>query len=359
MLTTPIFIDPNNLAGWYQSFFGGRGTGVAPLNTGTATTGVNTTTAATAKYAPTPPWQGGQQPSASKLVQTAIHGGNIVNPNAAQLDLPGAGVVYKNLFALYQGLDTLYNVADQASASSVSSFQLSQLSSAFAGGLAQVQKFVAETNFGALRVTTGTTAANETATATAPAQANAYQTVALNTTGDSSAVVPAFQGNVQFDVNVRAGSSNTTIHMNLDDMGSTPRTMANVVAYLNSQMQAGGAIANFSVNAMAATPDVINVGGKNVTVSSGLRTWGLQLNTDPFETVTLTAPQTAPAVYIGQVVGAPSATTGAGAGTSAAQPQSQLLKFQVGGAATPPAPPAHAAPDQIFTDNLGQAVNSI
>jgi hypothetical protein len=331
---------------------------VAPINLSSAAGG---SSAAAAQYAPTPPWQStAKQLSENKLVQTALSGANIVNPNAAKLDMPGAGAVYKNLFAVYQGLNTLYGVADQASGANVSSFQLSQLASAFQSGLAQVDQFVGQTNFGGLRLTTGTTTSSETSTASTPTQASEYQTAALNTTGDSAAVIPAFQGNVQFDVSVRKLSgAQLSVHMDLSDMGSTPRTMANVVAYLNGQMKAAGAVTTFSVNAMPAQPRTITVAGKPVTVSPGQPQWGLAVDTNPVESVSFSAPQTDPAVYVGQVVGIRSAPVGAQA--TATQPaQSQLLKFQAGGPEiTPAASPPHAAPDQLFTDTLGAAVTSI
>jgi len=283
-----IGIDPSVLLAWYQSSSGGTGAG----------TGASTSAPAI-KYAPTAPWNVSSQPKATKLVQTALSGQPIFNPSAAKLDLAGANTDYKSLFALYQGLQTLYDVADQAGATGVSSFQLKQLSAAFTSGLAQLNTFVGKTQLNSLRLTTGTSAPTETSATSTPAQSTHYDTAAINLTGDSNAVVPAFQGQVQFDVNVAAGSNTTTVHMDLSEMGATPRTMANVLDYLNGKMQAAGAITSFSSNPMPAKPEIVTVDGKPVTINSGTETWGLQLNTDPFEAVTLSAPQTAPAVYIG------------------------------------------------------------
>ncbi|HUZ11551.1 MAG TPA: hypothetical protein VMU93_01705 [Caulobacteraceae bacterium] len=353
-----VSIPTSVLLGWYQSFFGGSGTGLASTNAGTGTAAV---AAPPVKYAPTPPWDASvTQPKEPQRVQAALRGQPFVNPSAAQLDLAGASGDYRNLFALYQGLQTLYSVADQASGAHVSSFQLDQLSAAFKTGLAQVQAFAGQTDFSKLRLTTGTTAASETSAASTPEQATSYRTAALNTSGDSSAVVPAFSGAVAFDVQVQHPGLDTTIQINLANMGSTPRTMANVLAYLNGQMAAAGAIATFSANPMPAQPDTINVGGKSVTVSAGQEQWGLALATDPLETVTLSAPQTGPAVYLGQIVGNQTSSIAPGGSTVASDAQSQLVKFQTGGLAiTPPQPPAFAAPGQLFTDALGAAVNSV
>ncbi len=63
---------------------------------------------------PTAPWQSANgTPSVSDAVQNAIDGEDIIDPSASKLDAP-AGVSsqdYKNLFALYQGLNTLYDLA--------------------------------------------------------------------------------------------------------------------------------------------------------------------------------------------------------------------------------------------------------
>ena len=74
---------------------------------------------------------------ASANVQAALAGESIINEGAAKLDLPGASTDYKKLFALYQGLGTLLDLASKASGG-VSPQDQAQLSKAFNSGLAQV-----------------------------------------------------------------------------------------------------------------------------------------------------------------------------------------------------------------------------
>ncbi|HEX3917920.1 MAG TPA: hypothetical protein VHW60_11330 [Caulobacteraceae bacterium] len=354
-------ISSSVLLGWYQSFYGGKGTGTSSTS---VSSGTGTTTAPTTQYAPTAPWSSNlTQPSQSSLVKAAIGGANLFNASAAQLDLPNAtdSADYKKLFALYSGLNTLYSIATEANGKNVSSLQLSQLQTAFNNGMAQLQKYLGATSFSKLKLTGGVTQESQTSSITTPAQESAYDTNPLNTTGDSSAVAPAFQGNVAFNVTVQVGSSTPkVIAMNLNDMGSTPRTMANVLAYLNGQMKAGGAIASFATDPNPAAPNTIQVGNKTVTVSSGTETWGLQLNTNPIENVTLSAPTSGAAVYLGQTVGNIASSIGPSGNTVAPDAQNQLLKFNASGdgvlAATTP---AHAASDQLTTTDLGPSVNSV
>jgi hypothetical protein len=360
-------ISTSSLLGWYQSFFGGTGTDpTASLSTSpSSSTTTPSTTSITdsilgVQYAPTAPWNASRQPTQNQLVKTALGGANLFNPNAAQLDMPGASADYKNLFALYTGLNTLYAMATEASGKNVTSPQISQLSTAFDNGMTQLSKFLGETSFSKLKLTPGTTQQSQTSSVSTPAQQSSYTTPALNTTGDSTAEVPAFQGNVSFTIDVQLGGTATSVPINLDDMGATPRTMGNVVNFMNAQLTAAGARGvSFASVPIAAKPDTIQVGGKTVTVDKGQQSWALKLNTSPAVSVTLAAPATGPAVYIGQVVGNTAATTSATGQKLAADAQSQLLKFDASGASVvAPAKPAFAAPDQISTTTLGSSVAS-
>lgn len=339
--------------------------GVSTTTSSTSSTSTSDSSSSSVQYAPTPPWEESSQPSPSKLVKNALSGASFFNPSAAKLDLTtGASAAensdYKNLFALYSGLNTLYSIADEASGN-ISSAQLSQLENAFSNGMSQLQKFLSTTSFSKLDITEGTLQQSQISSATTPAQAYAYTTQALNTTGNSDAVVPAFEGNVSFDVNVQlSGNATTTVPINLAGMGSTPRTIGNVVTYMNNQLSAAGVYVNFSAEQIAAQPDTITVGNQTVTVSSGNMSWALQVNTNPAETVTLSAPQTGAEVYVGQIVGDQTSSIGPTGATVAADAQSQLLTFNASGdGVTGPSTPAFAASTQLTTTSLGSSVNSV
>ena len=366
MTVSTVSLNTSVLLGWYQSFFGGSGTDPnAGLNASSSSSTDPLSELAASppavQYAPTAPWNASTQPSQTQLVSAALGGSKFFNPSAAQLDMPGASADYKNLFALYSGLNSLYSLAKAASQTGVSSLQLSQYQSAFANGMAQLQTYLGQAEFQKLDIASGIVRPNQTTAVSTPAQPSSYDTVALNTTGDSSAVVPAFQGNVAFTLTAQLGSgTQKVVQINLAGMDpSTPRTMGNVIAYMNGQLQSAGVFARFASNPMPAQPDTITVGGKPVTVSTGQETWGLTLNTNPAETVTLSAPTTGAAVYVGQVVGNQTATTKNGQPV-AADAQSQLLKFDASGdGVASPDKPAYAASDQLSTTALGSQVNSV
>ena len=363
---TTVNLGSNVLLGWYQSFFAGTGTDPnAGANAAIFNSSGSLSTAAAStpaiQYAPTAPWNQSSKPSQTQLVQQAMSGAKLFNPSAAKLDLPGSSADYKNLFALYSGLNSLYALATAASKPNVPGLQLSQLSSAFTSGMAQLQTYLGQTSFQKLQIASGIVRPNQTTSVSTPAQPTSYDTVALNTTGDSGAVVPAFEGDVAFTLTAQVGPTGApkVVQINLDDMGSTPRTMGNVIAYMNGQLQAAGVFAKFAPNPMPAAPDTITAGGKTVTVSTGEESWGLTLDTNPAETVTLSAPTTGAAVYVGQIVGNQSSTIQNGK-TVAADAQSQLLKFNASGdGVAGPDQPAYAAPDQLSTTDLGASAASV
>jgi hypothetical protein len=349
-------ISPSVLLGWFQSFYGGSGTGGSAL-ANSLTSGGSATPPIL--YAPTPPWQAAAQPAASQLVRQALSGAQLFNASSVQVNLPGASADYKNLFALYSGLNSLQAIANAATAKNVTSLQVQQLSQAFAAGLNQLSQYLSKTSFSQFKLTAGVVQSTQTSSATTPQQQTSYVTPALNTTGDSAAVVPAFEGNVQFTVTAQVGQNTTTVPIDLSALGSTPRTIGNVVAYLNSQLKAAGVLASFSIVVIPPKPDTITVGGKTVTVSPGAQSWALKLNTSPIEQVTLSAPTTSPAVYLGQIAGNQTSSTGPTGASVPPDAQSQLIKIDTGGGVTSPNPPAFAAPGQIFTDQLGASVSSV
>ena len=86
-------------------------------------------------------------------MKTALGGAKLFNPGAAQLDLPGASADYKNLFALYSGLNSLYALATAASGKRTSPACSSASSRAPSrNGMAQLQTYLGQTSFSKLKL---------------------------------------------------------------------------------------------------------------------------------------------------------------------------------------------------------------
>src|SRR4051812_6041472 len=137
-----IGIDSSTLLGYYQAK-----AGLASSTTGVGSGGTG------AKVAPTPPWNAPETPKqASASVTAALAGHKIVDENAAKLDLPGASADYKKLFALYQGLGTLGDMASQIKASGISSANKTLLQKTFASGMAEISGYIGSASFDKLRL---------------------------------------------------------------------------------------------------------------------------------------------------------------------------------------------------------------
>lgn len=343
-----ITFDSNILIGYYQARAGVIG-------------GVGGAAGGSKKVAPTAPWSAQAAPAqTSAAVKSALLGRKIIDENAAKLDLPSASADYKKLFALYQGLDTLMGVATQAQGKTVSSFELARLEKTFANGLAEVSDYVRTADFEQLRLTAGAAATSARATVGVPKPRTEYVTTPL-VSGSSAGVVPAFQGNVQFDMNIKRLNVTSTVSIDLADMGAQPRTFVNVLAHINQELTNAGFATRFATQRIPAQPRMIESGGKTITLPPGPDQWALKVKVDSGETVGFSAPATAPAIYMAQSVGDPDPD--GKASTNDGVTQRQLLKFQtdVGAVPSPPQVPgeAHWVDGRVFAETLGPEVKTV
>jgi hypothetical protein len=292
---------------------------------------------------PTAPWASSNGvPAVSDAVKRAIGGASLINPSAATLDAPAGTAAgdYKNLFALYQGLNTLADLAQTASqqlaatsntagaaagsSAAASPYTISQLQTAFAAGWSQLQNFLAGDPFKAFNVTPGQVGSQQSSTVgIGKSLINSYATGAI-ATGDVATPVTALQGPVQFTINLndKYGTSPKTVNIDLSAMGATPRTMDTVAAYINQQLRAAGAVTQFAVTKTGTTP-AQTAGG---VTTPGQPQWGFTINGSSTETVSFSAPDTAAAVYVTQATGGAKGLGKGGATTTTATGE-QLVKL--------------------------------
>ena len=325
-------------------------------------TGSSVTTSINTPIPPTPPWQSGSSaPQQAALVTTALAQQPIINPNAITLNTNTPdNSDYSNLFTIYQGLNALNGLATDASATGLTAIQKQQYASAFTAGLSEVMNYVGSTKFDNLTLAAGETSTSQTSTAGVSTAANSDQYVGQPMyIGDPSQPIPAFAGDVQFALTAKTlNGPTTTVNFDLSEMGSTPRTLANVIGYLNGKLAAAGVQTRFADKQTLAPPNTINVGGKTVTLPDAPAQYALVLNTSAIETVSLSAPQTADAVYVTQsatdtesatattpVLGTSTSTTDnvttttTGSTTTTTTVDQQLLKFQTDNSSTATPPP--------------------
>jgi hypothetical protein len=301
--------------------------------------------------APTPPWAVSESAAqANANVQTALAGQPIVNEGAAQLDLPGASADYQKLFALYKALDTLSNIAAQAAGGN-SPEQARQLSKAFNAGMAEVSDYVDSADFSKLRLADGTDSSSAKATITTSKPPTTYTTPPLANSMITD--VPAFDGNAQFNIAIQRNKQSFNIPIDLAGMGTQPRSIANVITYINGQLAAAGVETRVGSNKTPGVPQTITAGGHTVTLPPTSDQYGLQIKIGTSEAVTFSAVQTAGAVYVAQTVG--DTNPDKDTKTDDSHAREQLVKFQTD--TTNVAAPPQLANQPNFTDGRVYANN--
>jgi hypothetical protein len=326
----------------------------------TPTTSSSASTTPTKPVAPTPPWNTPETPAQTNTnVQNALAGQPIITPGSAKLDLPGASEDYSKLFSLYQGLSSLEDIATQAASGSLSPQDQSQLSNAFSSGLSQVETYVGNTTFSQLRLAVGGDAATAKATLETSKPATTYITPPL--TSSLTTDVPAFDGNAQFNIAVTLNRQTKNIPIDLSGLGSQPRSLANVVGYINQQLSAAGVQTRVATDRIPGGPQTITAGGQTITLPATADQWALQVNIGTSETVSFTAPQTAGAVYVGQTVGNPDPD--GDPSTDDSDTRAQLAKFQTDttNVAAPPqvSSQPNYTPGRVFAENLPTGVGTV
>ncbi len=271
----------------------------APWNVSTSTSGAGANTTA---------------PNTTALVAQLLSGSSIVNPGATKLSQTtsnsAANTDYQNLFALYQGLTSLQTLATTASASGVSAGQLSQYEKAFAAGLTQVRSFISSGAFKEFQVSNGGVETQQTSTTGAQQESDTYVSQPL-VSGSANTVISALQGNASFSLTATSlQGQQTTVNFDLSQMGSTPRTLANVITYMNGQMQAAGLKTQFSDQLIPGTaPQTTTTNGISITTPGTPDQYALVVDGTPNEQLSFSASSTSAAVFIAQTSTDPSATT--------------------------------------------------
>ncbi|WP_304170718.1 hypothetical protein [Phenylobacterium aquaticum] len=334
-----VSFDPSLLSAYYNARSGV-----------TAAADAASSTTSAKRYVPTAPWT----PSANRTVsndpdlmttavKNAMVGHKLVDENAAKLDLTGASDDYKKMFALYQGLDTLNGVANQINGKGLTSVDKDRIKAVFAKGLSEVTSYTEGLKLSQVRLTRGDAMDKaQMAIGVAKSQPD-YATPAL-VSGDVTQPVQAFQGDVKFNISVKRIGVTHDIPIDLSEMGTTPRNMANVVNFINDKLEASGVATRVASQRIPGGDRNVTVGGKSVKVGTNPDSWSLKIKVDSGDTVTFKAAATAGSVYLAQSVGNPNPTTTTGATgkvtTTPAVTNSQIVKFQTDttAVAAPPQP---------------------
>lgn len=269
------------------------------------------------KVQPTAPWApAARPPDPGDLLRSALAGRRLINEGAARVDLSGASADYRKLFALYAGLESLNALADRAAARGVTTSETSLIERRFASGMAELSSWMADARLEGVRLTQGVSVSTSKSTA-AIARDSAQSITAPIHEGAPDQVVAAFEGEVRFSIGITTAGGTLQTAIDLGEMGDQPRSLDNVVRFINERLEASGVETRLARHQIPVEPRTLQVGDRTVTLPSGADRWALMIRGSVVETVSFSAPEASDAVYVAQ---------GAGPGGA-----SQLLKFDAAG----------------------------
>jgi hypothetical protein len=351
-----VSFDSSLLISWYQAKANQAGVASGGGSNSTAT-------AASAAKVPTAPWNSRTAPTPkdSVLVTSALAGKAFVDEKAAKVDVANANADYKKLFAINQGLATLQALATAANDPKTTSLQLTQLQAAFDRGMSEISKYVEASKFDNFRLTSGVATSSETTTAGVTTAQDSFKTAVL-ATGSSDAAVPAFQGAVQFDIAAKKVSGAVVnVHLDLADLGATPRTMNSVASYINGKLAAAGVGAKFSVDRSPGVAETITVNGKPVELAPAQTQLAFSISGLSAESLSFSAPAgtTAPAIYVAQTAGNPDPDSNPA--TADGTTQQELIKLEAGAGADAARRPGdqNYVAGRVFSEKLPDGVTNV
>ena len=279
------------------------------------------------KQAPLAPWSPrAKPPEAEQRVRDALASKPLLDVAGAQRKLSAGQEDYAELFALYNALDTLKALARRLDAKGVTTLERAQVERKFRTGMTDVTAFVDKIDLDKLRLVRGGVTDSTTTQAGVRRERPEYKTAVIHR-GAATDEVGSLQGAVTFSMTVKPSAGATkTVEFDLAEMGTTPRTMANVVDYLNGKLNTAGVTTRFGQELLAPQKNTMKVGDNILTLPDGPPQSRLKITGVASEVISFSAADTADAVFLGQTVGKDGAQT------------RQLTKFQTD--AVTGAPPA-------------------
>lgn len=184
--------------------------------------------------------------STEKLYSKAMSDTSVFSSNLTTK--AGTGITDKNdkeIFSLYNAVNAVKALADTATSDKLTTTERAKIQ-------ARIKKGIDEINTQAKSVgLDGATliAGNKYSTAqtkTLGSYAKDTYTTDVLATGDSSTVPDQFKGDVKFTVSAKTSFDTKSVTIDLSGMGTTERTVGNVAAYINSQLDSAGINSRFS-----------------------------------------------------------------------------------------------------------------
>lgn len=245
-----------------------------------------------------PVWTPGVSPSAAVLTQRALGGKAFFDVNAKLYSDLGASGDYKRLFALYSGLTTLQALAGRAEDTSLSKTELAQNRTQFARGLNELGAFFEQQQFEDMRLAQGDRVDAAQTTLAMASKSEDYVTPVIHR-GSLFDRVSGLPSDAEFAIAVTTTTGAVhNVAIDLAEMGSIPRTLANVISFVNGELSAAGAASR--LEAVDQTPKTVNTiiaGQIRTTKYTGQKQYALKVDVRADERVAFQPVDANPAFY--------------------------------------------------------------
>jgi hypothetical protein len=245
-----------------------------------------------------PVWTPGVSPSAAALIQRALANKPFFDTEAKLYSDLGATGDYKRLFALYSGLTTLQALAGLAEDATLSKAQRTQTSAQFTRGLSELEAFFAQQQFEDIRLAQGDRVDAAQTTLAIPTRSEDYLTGLIHK-GGLYDTLAGLDADAQFTiVATSAGGTERTVAIDLSEMGSIPRSLGNVISFVNGELAAAGAASRLEAVDQTPKTNKIVVAGRTIeTRYTGPKQYALKVDLRAGERVAFEPVAPAPAFY--------------------------------------------------------------
>lgn len=252
-----------------------------------------------------PVWTPGVSPSAEALIQRALANKPFFDTSAKLYTDLGATGDYRRLFALYSGLTTLQSLATLAEDTSLSKIQAAQTLTQFARGLEELKTFFAQQKFDDIRLSQADRVDAAQTTLALPMKNEDYTTGVIHR-GGLYDKISGLAADAKFDiVATSVGGTERRVAIDLAQMGSIPRTLGNVVSFINGRLSAAGASSRIETVDQTPKSNTIVIGGQTHTTRyTGPKQYALKVDVRASERVAFEPVASKPAFYaVGDVGG--------------------------------------------------------
>lgn len=230
----------------------------------------------------------------------------------------------QKLFSLYTAINNLSYLAKMSQRAGMTAGQIDGFNTRLQTGLQQVESYIGSTTFNNFTLQAAATSSSVTSDATLPLPAFSYTTKTLTNDANSDKPLTGLSTSQTFTVSVKKGGATTDVPIDLSQVQG-PLTLSNIIIYANQQLSTDG----FKTRLQKAVTDSstsTSTSGSDTTKNS----YGLTVAPGAGETVSFSASNTQPALYLVGSTGNATTTASTSKGeasTAAADQQGRIIKL--------------------------------